>query len=370
VGGTAIRTLNFARAIKNHVKGVNIITWQPIDTEEYRDARKASSIIREGISIDTMPLGHLFLRKHLRFLYVLAVILEYSNFTRRVVQEKKAVDLIHCANETIWIGVLLKKIIKKPVIADIHGTNVGVRARLMLFVLRLSDKLIDGYLVPTEELRNLLISSGLPSGKFKVVPNAVNLHEDSIDRSRATIRAELGLDEETIGVVFHGMLTEHYNTDALKNLSKISEIVRKETEREIKFIIIGPYEKVPVYDSSFIYTGYVENLHEYLKAADVAVLPIFENSLGIRSRLLDYFTASLPVLTTSIGVTGMRFAQDSVAVIVRNNAEELAQSLMELVNSPGKLKEMAHQSEKLAEWFSPEKIAKELLSFYTKTARQ
>lgn len=48
IGGTAIRTLNFARAIKNHVNGVNIITWQPTDTDEYQYAWRVSNIVRES----------------------------------------------------------------------------------------------------------------------------------------------------------------------------------------------------------------------------------------------------------------------------------------------------------------------------------
>jgi glycosyltransferase involved in cell wall biosynthesis len=380
IGGTAIRTLNFARAIKNHVDGVNVITWQPTDTDEFRDAGKVSSIVREGISVDTMPLGHQFLRKYLRFLYVLALVIEYSDFSRKAVQGKKVVDVIHCANETIWIGVLLKWILKKPIIADIHANPLDVeiipnvakafQQSVFKFLLRIADKSIDGYLVPTEELKDLLISFGLPSKKLKVVPNAVYLHEKDTSKSRATIRTELGLDEDTIVIAFHGMLMERYNVDALSKLSEISKIIGKELDRKIKFIIIGFYEKVPVHNENFIYTGYVEDLNEYLRAADLAVVPIFENSFGIRSRLLDYFMTSLPVLTTPVGVTGMRFVQDSAAVIVRSSVEELAQSVIELVNSPGKLKEMAYQSKKLTEWFSPEKIAKELLSFYLQTVTQ
>jgi len=380
IGGTAIRTLNFARAIKNHGNEVSIVTWQPTDTEEYRDTAKASSILREGISIDMMPLGHQFLRKYLRFLYIVTLMVEFTNFARKAVQEKKTIDVIHCANDTIWVGVLLKRILKKSVVADIHGysfvhesiPNVGSKLRQLLYksALRIADKSIDRYLVPTEELKNFLVSFGLSSKKLNVIPNALYLGEKVIGKSRRIIRAELGLDEDTIVIAFHGMLTERYNIDAVNNLSKISRIVGKEMDLKVKFIIMGFYEKVPVNDENFIYTGYVENLREYLGAADFAVLPIFENSLGIRSRLLDYFTASLPVLTTSVGVVGMRFVLDSGGVVVRKNIQELAQSVIELAKSPGKRKEMAQQSKKLVEWFSPEKIAGDLLLLYLQASQK
>jgi len=376
IGGTAIRTLNFARAIKNRGNGVNIITWQPTDTEEFRDTTKASNILREGICIDIMPLGHQFLRKYSRILYVVTILVEFTNFARKAIQKRKAIDVIHCATETMWVGVLLKRIVKKPIIADIHASSfvdeatpsVTKKLRQLLFksVLRIADKSIDGYLVPTGELKNLLVSWGLPSKKLKVIRNAVYLDQKSIGKSRATIRAELGLNKDTIAIAFHGILTERYNIDAVNNLSKISKIVEKEMDRKVKFIIIGFYERIQIRDENLIYTGYVENLREYLGAADFAVVPIFENTLGIRSRLLDYFAASLPVLTTPVGVVGMKFVLDSGGVIARKNVQELAESVIELANSPEKLKEMAQQSKKLVEWFSPEKIAEDLLSLYSR----
>ena len=377
IGGTAIRTLNFARAIKDRKNGVRIITWQP--TDDYPDEKKVSDLVREGICVDIAKVNHQVLKKHFRFLYVLSLGLQYSIFVGKIVKEEET-DVVHCVNETIWIGALIKKILKKPVVADIHATpSIAVddflpAAKNVLpqflskTALRIAAKFIDGFMCPTEELRDLLISWGLPSRKVKTITNAMFIPEN-LKKSKAKIRAELGLDEETTLIAFHGNLTTHYNIDALRCLSRISRIVSKDL-RKVKFLVMGYYEKVPVADANFIYTGYVEDLRGYINAADFAVVPIFENSLGIRSRLLDYFAMSIPVLTTPVGVTGMKFAQESGAVIVRNNIEELAQSTVELASSQEKIKEMAEKSRKLIKWFSPERTARILLSFYSQVIQE
>ncbi|MGD0405035.1 MAG: glycosyltransferase [Candidatus Bathyarchaeia archaeon] len=375
IGGTAIRTLNFARAIKNRVSNVSIVTWQPTDSIEYCDKTRTSGFAHDGILVDSMPLGHQFLRDNFRFLYLLTLMVEYFTFVKRVV-EKNNVDVIHCANDTVWIGALVGKFTNTPTIADFHarpflpGLEVlPERAESLQFfmskiALKILDKSINRYLTPTEELKTFLVSWGIPPRKVIAIPNAVYLGEQKIRKSKTTIRAELNIEGGTIVIVFHGMLSERYNIDALRNLSSISRIIQNHSQLKVKFMIIGYYGKVPpVDDESFIYTGYVEDLQEYLNAADFALVPIFRAE-GIRSRFLDYFKAALPLLTTSVGVAGMEFARDSGGVVVRNDVQELADSAIELGGSPEKLREMATKSGNLVNWFLPEKIGNDLISLY------
>ena len=376
VGGTAIRTLNFAKAIKDRADKVRIITWQPAN--ESVGLGNASNIATEGVAIDIIQIKHHFLKKHLRFLYLFALGLEYFFFVRKNIKVRNP-DIIHCGNETFWMSILLKRFVKRPIIADIHDLHTisivnvldvlphkaaGLSGFLSRTALRMANNSVDMFLCPTEELRSFLISSGISSEKVKAIANAMSTPQIDIVKSRARVRTALGLPDETTVVAFHGVLNTSYNLDAITCLGKISKIVNNRLKDRVKFIVIGYFDSLPVHDESFIYTGYVENLYEYLSAADFAVIPIFENSLGIRSRLLDYFLLSIPVITTPVGVTGMKFAQESGAVIVRNNTEELAESTIRLASSKRDLKAMAQRSADLIKWFSPDKIANDLMSIY------
>lgn len=376
IGGTAIRTLNFARALKINGCSVRIATWQSLD--EYSPKQGIRDIVREGIPINILPVNHIWLRRHFRLLYFLTLVFTYSRFVRSMVKNYN-VNIVHCANETLWVGVLLRKVLKRPIIADIHAMPsfsglgiIGIPNSLQHFImkntLKIACKSIDGILCPTDELRGLLISWGLQRNKMKTIPNAI-ITVEKTRKSKSKIRRALGIREEEALIAFHGTLFASYNVNALLHLSRISRILNITLKDRVKFLVIGNYKKVPVNDRSFIYTGYVENLSEYLSAVDFAILPIYDNSFGIRSRLMDYFANSIPVITTPVGITGMPFARESDAIIVRNTDEEIAQSAIELICSSEKVKEMAHHSGELAKNFSSDTISKKLISSYLKILR-
>lgn len=375
IGGTAIRTLNFARAIKGCVRKVHIITWQP--EENPPDKEEMRHMVQEGIAIDVLCIKHQFLKKHLRFIYAMVLSFEYLIFARKIVQKEKTC-IIQCANELLWLCIIIKRIIGRPIIEDLHSmpslkeldmfpqTASAFQQFLSRTMLRMTQGSVEEIICPTEELRRFLISWGVPNCKVRTISNIVFMSKDGSGKSSKEIRAELGLGSEITVIGFHGVLKTDYNVDALYQLRKISRIVSKELRNRVKFIIMGHYERILVQDENFVYTGYVKNLNEYLNAVDFAVVPIFKNSLGIRSRLLDYFAMSVPVITTPVGITGMPYARNSGAIIVRDNIEELAQSTIELACSPDKLEGMRKESRKMIEHFRPEEIAKELLSTYTK----
>ena len=238
VGGTAIRTLGFARALRNQNQAISILTWQPTDTEESQSVSKISALIKEGFSFEVMCLGHQFLRKHLRLLYLLTLMTEYATFVKMSLQNRK-VDIVHCANDTMWISAFLKLSLRKTVIADVHAIPVPpgldllpVAAKRLInfvskFALHFLDKFINGYITPTMELRELLVSWGIKYKKIRVIPNAVFAPQQKANRHRSVVRGELGVDQNTPLVVFHGILTENYNIESLKKLSDISLILKK-----------------------------------------------------------------------------------------------------------------------------------------------
>ena len=131
----------------------------------------------------------------------------------------------------------------------------------------------------------------------------------------------------------------------------------------LKFLIVGGYNK-KIDDENFIYTGYVDNLPDYINAADFAIIPIYMESFGIRSRLLEYLALSIPVITTHAGVTGMDFVKEGGAVIVKDNIQEIVEAAMKLIQNQDKLKQMKKNCEKVINRFNPEVAAKDLMSIY------
>ena len=56
--------------------------------------------------------------------------------------------------------------------------------------------------------------------------------------------------------------------------------------------------------SDIIFTGVVRNLPQYIAAADIAVVPLTAGG-GMRMKILEYFAAGKPVVSTRKGVEGI-----------------------------------------------------------------
>jgi glycosyltransferase involved in cell wall biosynthesis len=279
-------------------------------------------------------------------------------------------DVICCVEDTNILGVLLGRLARVVVVADSHSANyLEQNSKFMRFLAELSERLVcvtvDPILVPTPELKAHYVSWGTPSGKIHVIRNALDVADFKPTRSREDVRRELGIENDEIISVFLGNLRVNYNIDTLVKLHEVSKLLS--TAAKIRFLIIGDYDRKPVLDENFIYTGYVQVLPDYLRAGDFAILPIFFNSLGIRSRCVLYFASSLPVITTPVGITGMQFAEEAGVAIVRDSIEDMALATLELIRSPYQLRKMKDDCKGVMDQFNPKLIAEQLHEAFTST---
>jgi len=75
---------------------------------------------------------------------------------------------------------------------------------------------------------------------------------------------------------------------------------------DIDFLLLG--RNPPSLSEPTVYTpGYVDELAGALQLADVALCPLFSGS-GTKLKMLDYFAAGLPVVSTPVGVQGLLVA--------------------------------------------------------------
>jgi glycosyltransferase involved in cell wall biosynthesis len=78
-------------------------------------------------------------------------------------------------------------------------------------------------------------------------------------------------------------------------------------------------------------TGYVPDLEPYFEKAGVLVVPVRAGG-GMRVRILEAFSRSMPVVTTTIGLEGID-AQPGRDVLVRDTAPDFAQSVIDVLES-------------------------------------
>jgi glycosyltransferase involved in cell wall biosynthesis len=109
--------------------------------------------------------------------------------------------------------------------------------------------------------------------------------------------------------------------------------------------------------------GFVDNLGDYLAAADALVLPSLHEGLG--SVLLDAFAAGLPVIASDIpGVQDVVRHGETGVLVPAADAGALAEALLRLREDPALRARLAQAGRETAGQYSPARMADRYLSLY------
>jgi glycosyltransferase involved in cell wall biosynthesis len=238
-------------------------------------------------------------------------------------------------------GVLLipfaKNILKKRVVIDCHDVFQAQRVKHTSPYRRVIETLLEKFaykkadllLVVSDIEKNRLKSSGFQKCPIVVIPNGVDTVQIQ-KTSRTTWDPKKYNLEGYRLVVFIGNLSYIPNREAAQLLS--SSIAPKVEEKiaNVKFLIVGKLEQ-KLEMPGLTFTGYVDNISEVLQASDVAVAPLFQGT-GTRLKILEYFSNSLPVVSTSIGAEGLD-VKNGVNIFIENNLDQFANRIIELLKN-------------------------------------
>ncbi len=101
-----------------------------------------------------------------------------------------------------------------------------------------------------------------------------------------------------------------------------------------------------------------EDKELYLRAADVALNPMFTGS-GTNVKIFDFMANGLPVLTTPVGARGIECLEEPALEVAQ--AEEFADQLLGLLNTPEKMSRLGGAGRRLVERrYSWERISRQL----------
>jgi glycosyltransferase involved in cell wall biosynthesis len=85
-------------------------------------------------------------------------------------------------------------------------------------------------------------------------------------------------------------------------------------------------------DPRIVVTGYVENTSPYLADCSAFIVPLRAGG-GMRVKILDGWSAGLPIVTTSLGCEGIRVIHGNT-LLVADSAEAFASSVLTLLTKP------------------------------------
>ncbi|WP_022668874.1 TIGR03087 family PEP-CTERM/XrtA system glycosyltransferase [Desulfospira joergensenii] len=143
-------------------------------------------------------------------------------------------------------------------------------------------------------------------------------------------------------IVFSGAMDYYANIDGVTWFTKeILTEIKKEIPN-IKFYIVGsnpdPSVKALEKDPSVVVTGFVEDIREYYKAADLCIIPL-RIARGVQNKVLEAMAMGKAIISTSQAVQGIN-PEVSRVIEIEDDPKRIAQKIIVFVNDRDKIGEM------------------------------
>lgn len=145
------------------------------------------------------------------------------------------------------------------------------------------------------------------------VPFGIDINEYPADREacRKEISKQYGIEPDEKIIVFNGLLSYKPNLDAVKHIVAFTNISLRAEGFRYKIIISGKGlpEQVKKFlegpnGKNIIYTGFVDDIVPYFKAADIFLNPI-KSGGGIKTKMVEAIAYGATVIATETGASGI-----------------------------------------------------------------
>lgn len=195
------------------------------------------------------------------------------------------------------------------------------------------------------------------------------------EKLNESIRRQYGnTDEESILITFVGRLVKE---KGILDLIKATQIL--ENKIPFKLIVLGnlldserdkslinELKQIEEASDNITFAGRVSNVEEYLYASDIFVLPSYRE--GMPRSIIEAMAMKNAIIATNI--RGSREEVDNEFngyLIDLNSPQEIADKIIDLYNSPGKLRKMKMNSfKKATQLYDEEKVVKKQLEIFGK----
>lgn len=191
--------------------------------------------------------------------------------------------------------------------------------------------LSDAVICVSENDREKLENDGVKRSLLHLIPHGVDL--STFDRFPAKdLRSENGWPTDTQLLVYHGTYQYPPNLTAVKVLA--AEVLPRLHAMGLypKVLAVGKMPPADAVHEDVHFTDSVEVVAEYLKAADVAVVPLLDGG-GTRMKIIDYFACGVPVVSTSKGIEGIP-ARPGLEALIDDDWDVLAGHVARLLTEP------------------------------------
>ncbi|NCA69469.1 MAG: glycosyltransferase [Sphingobacteriia bacterium] len=192
-------------------------------------------------------------------------------------------------------------------------------------------QLADAVVTVSEQDRETLSRDGADPRKLHCIPHGVDLAAFA-SATRRDPRHDYGLPASHHLLVYHGPYSYPPNLEAM--LVMAEQILPRLRQRGIAVSVLAiganPPTESPHPDLHF--TGSLEHLEEVLPAADLALVPLLRGG-GTRMKILDYFAAGVPVISTHKGIEGIP-VQHGEQALIHDDYDALCDAVAAVLGDP------------------------------------
>lgn len=169
---------------------------------------------------------------------------------------------------------------------------------------------------------NILKNNGIDIGKIVLaIPYYDNLSDVRPNR-------------KSMNILFYGAMNRQENINAVTWFAE-NVMPKLRQQADFKFVILGgnPTEEVKRLKNEYIeITGFVEDIKTYFSDALCLVVPLFGGA-GIKIKVLEGLSSSIPVLTNEIGIEGIT-ASDGIEYCRCDSVNAYVSSILDLYKNP------------------------------------
>lgn len=349
IGGAGIWLLNFLKAYDRKKYDVRVVLPKNsdlIEKVEELDVRvyALSSIADKSFSIEGI-----------------------SEF-KRLFKELKP-DIIH-SHASLSARIAAKMLGIKTVNTRhcLEDAKTGLKKTVYSFI---NNSLSSAVVGVSESAVENLINDGTKREKVHLIYNGATPPRELCDEQKRKIKESLKIPENNFVVGIIARLEPVKNHELFLNSAKIL----LEKQKNITFIIVGAgscmdslkeFSKKLKIEENVIFTGYSNDISDYINIFDVNVLTSKKEALSLS--LIEGMFVGVPAVATNSGGPAEVVLDEVTGYILKTNEkEELAQKIENLLADEILRKTMGENGKKRAnELFSLEKMIESLDSLYNK----
>jgi glycosyltransferase involved in cell wall biosynthesis len=222
-------------------------------------------------------------------------------------------------------------------------------------------KAADTVITVSDKDREKLLLDGVTSSKVHTIPHGVDLAAYS-STPVMNVRGHYGIARDVLLLVYHGPYSYFPNLQAMSLMA--TELLPRLIELGLNVSVLAIGNKPPrkTLHPSIIFTGSIQDLAAVLPAADIAVIPLIEGG-GTRMKILDYFAAGIPVISTKKGIEGIPVQHGREALIL-DDFDEICEAVRKLATDQKKARAQTQNASAFVARYSWDAIADSYISYF------